>query len=391
MSIPLFLFGYRKLEVDQSDAAALLNLCLRENLSLSDFETTAEGKIRFRVGLFAGARLRHACQREGIFPKEEIGGFPRFFLAFFRRKGLLIGILCGIFLLFFSQKFVWSVRITGNDRLSAGEIRAALAEEGLEIGSYLPRLNLGEIETQTLLRTSELSWIAVYLNGTVAEVQVAERVQIPEKNDRPANLVAGRDGQIVELELYRGAAAVKIGDPVREGDLLVSGVYDSQTVGYRYTRAAGQVLARTERELRIEIPLSYEEKVYGQPTKGNTVLHFFKFSLNFFKNSRKEPSSCDIIEITTGKDWLGLHDLPVSLSQTVYHPYTVKTISRTAEEALEEAFVQLEAELSALSPDIRLLEKKIQTEIGEESLVLKCRLVCVEDIAVQREFEVDEP
>ena len=390
MSFPLFLFGYRRIETDHSNAAALLDLCLRANLTLSGFETSADGKIRFRVGLLAGGRLMRACRQEGIPVKSKAGGVPLFLFGLRHRIGLLIGALFGIFLLFFSQKFVWSVRISGNERLTAGTVRQTLAAEGLEIGSYLPGLDLSRIETQTLLHAPDLSWIAVYIDGTVAEVQVMERAAVPEQNTAPANLVAARDGQIVELELYRGNAAVKVGDPVLAGDLLVSGLYDSQTVGYRYTRAAGRVFARTERTFRIEIPLSYEEKVYEKPIRGEAQLRFFKFSLIFFKNSRKEYNYCDIIETTTGKDWLGLHDLPVTLSQTVYLPYTLQSVSRSAEEALDQAYRELEEQLSLLSPDILLLEKHIRTEIGENSLILECELTCVENIAVQKDFEVRE-
>lgn len=391
MSFPLWLFGYRSLETDGTHAAALLDLCLQANVSFSGFEALENGGVRFRVGLLAGGRLVRACKRTEIPFCTSVGGAPQLFFRIVRRKGLLAGLLLGVFLLVLSQKFVWSVRVSGNQTLTAGEIRRVLANEGLEVGSYLPRLNIGKVETQTLLHAGALSWIAIHMDGTVAEVQVMERAAIPEKSTQPANLIAERDGQIVELELYRGRAMVKAGDPVRAGDLLVSGVYDSQTVGYRFTRAAGNVLARTERAVRVEIPLSYEEKVYGEPIRGEAVLRFFKFSWNFLKNSNKELSSCDIIEVTTGKDWLGLHDLPVSASQKIYHPYTVKTVSRNADEALELAYEELEKRLAALSPGMLLLEKHIQTEIGEESLVLECKLVCVENIAVQREFEITEP
>ena len=391
MNFPLFLFGYRTVETDADHAAALLNECMQAKLTLSDFEATAEGDIRFRVGALSGKRLERVCKKEKIPVKVTAGGFPHHLGRFFHRKGLLVGLLFGVFLLILSQKFVWSVRVSGNEKLTAGEIREVLAGEGLAVGSYLPTLNLSAIETRTLLRNDDLSWIAIHMEGTVAEVQITERARVPEKNTRPANLIAERDGQIEELELYRGQAVVNVGQPVRAGDLLVSGVYDSQTVGYRFTRAAGNVLARTEREFRVEIPLSYEEKVYGKPVAGGFQLHFFGILLNFLKNSRNEPDLCDIIESTTGKDWLGLHDLPVSVSQRTYLPYTVTTAGRPAEEALELAYASLNEQLSALSPTIRLLEKQIQTQIGEESVVLECRLICVENIAVQQEFDVNDP
>ena len=391
MSLPLLLFGYRTVQTDRNHVAALLNLCLQENMALAGFENTAEGGIRFRVGALSGARLIRACRRDHIPLQTAVGGFPKYLVRFFCRAGLPAGLFAGLLLLVLSQKFVWSVRVSGNETLTAGQIRQALAGQGLAVGSYLPRLDLGKIETQTLLSTEALSWIAIHKDGTVVEVQVMERAQAPEKNTNPANLVAARDGQIEVLELYRGHAVVKVGQPVRAGDLLVSGVYDSQTVGYRFTRAAGSVLARTEREICVEIPLFYEEKVYGEPVDGGIGLRFFGFSLNFFKNSRNEGYSCDIIETTTGKDWLGLHDLPVSVLQRTYRPYTVKTAQRSAEEALELAYGELNEELAALSPAVRLLEKRIVTEIGESTLVLKCSLTCVENIAVQQDFNIEDP
>ena len=37
---------------------------------------------------------------------------------------------------------------------------------------------------------------------------------------------------------------LKAGQVVDKGDLLISGIYDSKTVGVRYTRAAGEIMAR---------------------------------------------------------------------------------------------------------------------------------------------------
>ena len=390
MKFLLFLFGFCKLEIDAAHAAALLNLCLQNNCTLTDFEAKEDGAVCFRVGAIPAMRLLRDCKRENLPVRVSRGGFPRRLLSVSRRMGLIFGLLAGIFLLVISGKFVWSIRVSGNQTITAGQVRRTLAEQGLEVGSYLPSLNLSRIETDTLLAEQGLSWIAIHLNGTVAEVQVLERSPVPTVNRQPANLVAVMDGQIEQLELYRGKAMVEVGQPVRAGDLLVSGVYDSQTVGYRYTRAAGAVLARTERTIRVEIPLTDTEKVYQKSVPGEILLRFFNFSFNFFKNSRNEDAFCDIIEVTTGKDWLGLHDLPVSVSQKRYCFYTEIPKARTLEQALELAYEELEDRLSALSPDIRLLEKRIQTQIGEETLVLECRLTCVENIAVQQDFEVSE-
>ncbi|MBQ3640167.1 MAG: sporulation protein YqfD [Clostridia bacterium] len=391
MNFVLRLLGYRTLEVGREDVTRLLNFCLAEGVSLADPEISGNGGFRFRLGLVSASRLLRACRAEKIPVRSAGGGLPFLLWRLRDRAGLAVGAICAVFLFVLSQKVVWTVRVSGNERLTAGEIRQELSKEGLSVGSYIPKLRAGEIETRILMRSEDLAWLAIHMDGTVAVVQVVERAPVPERNGRPANLVAARDGQVEGLELFRGRAAVHIGQPVRAGDLLVSGVYDSATRGYRYTRASGRVMARTERVIRVEIPFTYEEKIYEAEKRGGTVLQFFNFSLNFSKNSRNEPPLCDIIEVTTGKDWLGMHDLPVSVLRRTYRPYILQSAERSPEEALEIAYEQLGNELSELSPDVQPIGKRVTTTITDTALILECHLTCVENIAVQNEFDVVEP
>ena len=65
---------------------------------------------------------------------------------------------------------------------------------------------------------------------------------------------------------------------------------------------------------------------------------------------------------------------------------------RTPEQALELAYAQLARELGALSGGTQLLRKDISTTLTEGSLILDCTVLCIEDIAMQVEFEiVEEP
>ncbi|MBO7274174.1 MAG: sporulation protein YqfD, partial [Clostridia bacterium] len=207
-------------------------------------------------------------------------------------------------------------------------------------------------------------------------------------HSRPANLVATRDGQIEYFELYRGNAVVKVGQAIKAGELLVSGVYDSQTEGFRWTRAAGRVMARTERTIRVEIPLCYEEKVYADAVLQEIELHFFNFSHKIFKNSRNCAILCDIIEYNYSLGKLGGNRLPLSLTRIEARPYYTVTAERTPDEALELCYLELSQKLSALSGEVQLLQKDIVTEMGERSVVLTCTLVCIENIAAQQEFEI---
>ena len=80
----------------------------------------------------------------------------------------------------------------------------------------------------------------------------------------------------------------------------------------------------------------------------------------------------------------------MSFSRTEIHPYHLEERQRSAEEALELCYRELELQLSGLSGDIQLLQKEITTEVGESSVVLVCTLTCIENIAVVQEFEIVE-
>ena len=391
MNLPLFLFGNRRIRANAEAVPALLNLCLEAGLNLTGFQNEPDGGISFRCTLFSSRKLLRRCRKEKIPVTWESGGVPVWLRRHRARGGLILGALCAVVLLFLSTRFVWSVQISGNRMLTSGEIRRALSEEGLEVGSYLPGLNVNAIETRVLTASDTLAWLSIRFDGTVAVVQVVERVTEPEKKTAPANLIAARDGQIELLELYRGKPMVKIGQPVRAGELLVSGVYDSNTVGFRYTRAAGKVLARTERNFSVEIPLSYEKKEYLSEKRGGFVLHFFKFSLNFLKSTGNDLSMCDIIEKETSPDQIGLYDLPVSLSYRTLRRFAVIPAKRTPEEALDLAWEELDRQLEALSRDVQLLRKETTATVTERAVILHCTVTCVEDIALQTEFEIAEP
>ncbi len=389
MKLPLYLLGGLKLTVLPDAVPQVLTLCLSRKIPFSEFESRADGGISFRCPLFFGKKLLRELRERGIEPEVGRFGLPHLFYTHRHRWGLFLGGLCALVLFWLSAHFVWSVRVTGNEKLTATQVRTLLAAGGLEIGSYLPELHMSEIETRVLLESDELAWISVHMEGTVAVVQVIERNPPPQNSSLPANLVAARDGQIEYLELYRGTPVVKTGQAVRAGDLLVSGVRDSQTVGFQVTRAAGKVLARTDREFTVEVPLSYEEKVYESAKTGRITLQFFKFSMNFFENSGNRVPLCDIIEMKSSAERIGLKDLPVSVCRQVIRPYRTEPRQRTPEEALDFAYADLERELSGLSSDIRILRKDLSTTITDTALILTCHLYCLEDIALQTEFEVD--
>lgn len=395
MSVTLFLRGSCTVAVPSHHRTAAMNLCMQMGLQYAHFAWHEDGSITFRCTASAARRFLAACRARDI-EAEAVAyqGLPRFLRRIWERAGLVVGSILALTLIVLSGLFVWDVQVSGNQTLTEEEVIEELRACGFGVGSYLPALRVREIENRVLMASEQIGWLSINTKGTVAQVQVIEHISgTPgEENGasvkRPANLVATRDGQIEYLELYRGNAVVTTGQAVKKGELLVSGLYDSQTGSFRHTRAAGKVMARTERVLQVEIPLSYEEKIYDEPVLGEIEFRFFNFSRKIFKNSGNSDALCDIIKYKFHLGQLGSNRLPVSLLRTEVRPYHTEWRERTAEEALTLCYEQLAKELVSLSGEVQLLQKEIVTEIGESSVVLTCAVVCIENIAEQQEFEI---
>lgn len=388
MNPVLFLAGYVELAVDAPNAAPFLNALLRRDLPFSCLTAEADGGIR----LICSARTAKRIAGEVPVTVLRRGGMPSLLHRLLHRPGLVAGGLCAVALLLVSRLFVWDVRVTGNSTMSASEIVEELKNNGFGVGSYLPDFSAGEVENRVLLSSDRLAWLSVRMQGTVAEVQVMERKAEGQEAEpkRPADLVARVDGQIEMLELYRGNAVVRAGQAVRRGELLVSGIFEHENIGCRFTRAAGRVLARTEHTLTVEIPFSDTEKVCYATEKGDVWLNFFAFTGKISENTGNGTADCDIIETVTHPDLWFLQNLPFSLRRETRRLWREETVTRTPEEATALAYERLETALRQLSENAQLLSCKTEMTLTDEGVVLECTVTCIEDIAEQVEFDVTD-
>ena len=390
MNLFMILMGYRRIGADAKNCTGLLNLCMENAFPYTDFHCDEAGTVSFCCQRRVAKKLLMLCKRRGIEAADMGGGgLPHFLWRYRVRAGMMIGLLLGTVLLWLSGRFVWDVRVDGNVSMTDREVEDALRACGFGVGSYIPDFRGEVIETRVMLESDRIAWISVYMDGTVAQVQIRENeMPPPPESHKPANLIATCDGEIELLEIYRGDCVVRIGQTVSAGELLVSGVYDSQAVGYRYCRAAGKVLARVEEEFSVEIPLHESQKVYLEEQISEMWLEFFDFSLKIFKNSRNQEGEYDIIREDKDLEILGVSDLPFGWTVQKRCPYRIETVTRTAEEALELAYDRLAGELAERAGDVEILQKHIVTELTDRSVILTCRIVCIRDVAQQVEFEV---
>ncbi len=391
MNFSYFFFGSVTVSADHENITQLLNLCMYYGIPYSAaLPSNDRVSLRFRLTAYR-KMAKEAAARGIIFSVDKRQGLPAFLEGYKFRFGLIIGMICALALVFFAHRFVWDIEVTGNQSLTSSEVKEVLAEHGFQVGCYMPRINTDRIENKILISSDRISWISINLIGTVAEVQIRER-ETPDAESvitKPANLIAKKSGVIEEVRIFRGKTVVSAGKYVNKGELLVSGLFDSVQVGFRYTRAAGEVYARTVDEFYIEIPYEYEEKVYTGREYSNKYLNFFDFSMNISKKGGNEGLLYDKINIVEDLCLFGSVQTPISLKTERYLEYETVSATRTAEAAEELAYFELESRLSFLADDTVLVKKTVTPLARDDRFILHCVIVLIEDIAAVSEFDVE--
>lgn len=306
------------------------------------------------------------------------------------RIGFFIGALLCAALLAASSFFVWDINVSGQTGLSEKEILKTLEGYGLYIGAYIPNIDTMRLENELVIDTEELSYASINLRGTVAEVVVRERKEKDVENiSLPSNLVANCDGQIESIEVRGGMPTVKKGQIVKKGQLLVSGVIDSQAVGYRLVRARGEIYARISRSFTAEVPLVREKKSRTGEKKTRVTIRFFAKKINLFSNNDISFEKYDTIEEEKRLCLFDRVELPVFIIKTTYSEYVTETEKISEEQALSIAEKELAGQTEKTLSEAQILAREERTEINDGILTLYADIDCIADITSEIFIKTD--
>lgn len=328
----------------------VLNLCSARALAFWDLKWESETAFTCRMSRRDCKTLRQAAEKLDcqihVLRRE---GAPYMLSRLRHRQTLAVGgLLCGMAVLLGSF-FVWDIQITGNETVPREAILRAMQANGVRIGAFGGALNGEDIRNHVLLELPELSWLAVNVSGCRANVQVRERAVAPTLLDRrePRNLVARRDGLVLKVQALGGTPQVLRGMSVTEGQLLISGVEDTDTFGTRFTAGLGRVEGRTWYTLTANVLMTGQEKRYTGEEKHLHSLIFGTRRIKFFLNSSIDRVQCDKIIRRSPLTLFGL-TLPLTWETETVRPYETEAAPLTQQERQEAVGAALEAYLHSI-------------------------------------------
>ena len=83
-------------------------------------------------------------------------------------------------MLIVTSKFVWNIRVEGNNKINQSEIVSILEQKGLKVGTLKSRVNSQEIINEIRLERADIAWIGISIEGTNAIVKIVEAEAKPE-------------------------------------------------------------------------------------------------------------------------------------------------------------------------------------------------------------------
>jgi len=388
-----YILGTCEVTVSVNDRSEVFDYLYRDTIPFYEEKLIGDLSV-FSIHKRNVKLLQHFAEESGIeISFSEVRGLP-VALSFMKKRPILpIGfVLCTVWI-FLSHNIVWDIQIEGNTKTPDSEILEKLDELGFSIGTYYPSINFNQLHADYSAMQHDIAWLSIYMNGVVAEVQVRELWKDErEKHEEGtyANVIASCDGIVREVNVFEGQAAVRAGDFVREGQVLISGVVEKKDGGIRYEYAAGEVICEVAVPIRVEIPCEREEKVYtGRETIKKSV-KIFKKTINFFVNGGIEYTTCDKIDMMEQVCPFGIGTLPIWLNTSVYREFEMQTVSVSPDMAADEAMANLSERIKEESFASELVSKSVDTAFEDGVFSVDCVLSMNRDIGKTAEFTADD-
>jgi similar to stage IV sporulation protein len=308
-----------------------------------------------------------------------------------------MGLVFFVGLIYLLGSFVWRIEVTGLVGTPEEVILSALDQSGLRVGQPVRWIDIPAVESEILIRSANLSWVGIEIDGIVARVTVVEK---STRDDLalemlPADVVAAKDGIIEILVVLQGQAVAAEGQTVKEGQVLIAGSGGQMSsprgaggasppaasVG---TRARGIVKARVSYEIAAEAPLL---RVTIVPTGERYQRTILRIGARDIILSGKDEVAFELYE--EARDSLtwrgGRGEVLAELTSITYHEL------KRVEEHLGPTGARLEAEASAreelgrrLVPGAVLLSEQLSEYLTADSAGVRLLVQAIEDIGLTR-------
>ena len=385
-----FLCGYVRFRAKGGFPERFINLCSKENIPLWDI-SGSKGEMYAKTTIRGYHRIRACARKSGMRPRVAGRyGLPFFLHRHKRRIGLLCGAAVAVLIVCILSSMIWTIDVQGNEAVSDTEILAVFEELGVRIGARRSKIDVEEVQRTAARRLNDLAWLALNIKGSAAVIEVRERIPAPqvENDTTPRNILASQDGTILSLKVYEGEAAVKKGEAVLKGDLLISSVVTNKDLSVSFKHARGVAIAQTRHTVSHTFPFRQKARQYTGVESERYRLSFFglRIPLGFDRQPEGEAESFFF------RNTLRMNQVPLPVYTETYlkREYIEQEVTLPKAQALLAAAAEYEQKVRAELGEATILEQKVETHFTQEACVITGTYTCEEEIGVPEALQVED-
>ena len=280
------LSGFLRVRFSGDNPERIFNLSIKNRICLWDSKKSNDA-IECSVSIGDFKRIRPIIRGSKIKMHilEKIG--IRFKIYKNRRRyGVVVGLAWLLIFLKLMSGYIWVIDIEGNRKLSDSEIISVLETIGIKEGMRSSEIDSKTDRERLLLKTDKLAWASLNVEGSKLTVNVSE-VKSTKPENTACNLISNADGIIKKIDVTSGNCLVKVGDTVKKGDVLVSGIKETGTKT-EFIVSQGEIIADVKREISLNEERNQTVKAFTGKTKNKAVLEVFTFKIPLYLTYENE-------------------------------------------------------------------------------------------------------
>ena len=353
-----YILGYVNIKIEGFYIERFINICKSKGILLWNMKREKSSILYANISINDFKILKNIAKTSSCNIKlTKKMGLPFIFNKYKKRKIFFILLIFVLIVLLISSNYIWNIEIIGDNRIDKNEIIEELKNNGLSIGVAKSKLDTKSVINDIRMKREDIAWIGIDIKGTNAIVEIVESEKKPDivKTDEYCNIISEKSGIITRINVSNGTAKVKVGDIVKEGDILVEGKLEGKYTEPIYVHAAADIEIKTWYSIRknFEYKQVIEQKTGNTETKYSIKIN--NLQINFYKVLSKFENYDTISE-----------NKKLSLFSNFYLP--IEIIKQENYEKKYEAVQYSKDELKKKS--INELEEELNKQINEERNIL---------------------
>ncbi len=331
-----FLIGSLRINLNGKKAPRQIRFCLNNKLNIKNLNN--ENNVCYAdIDVFGYYRLKkYSRSIDADINIEDVRGVVSYIYWILHHKRSLV-LLCIITVVFsFLNSRLLNIKTDGNSYYSTEYIESYLEKKDILNLSELDKIDYAKLSEDFLNDNKYVKWCSFYYKGNDLYIEIDEEY---DDDFLSQTYISNIYGVVTEVYVREGTAAVKKGDVIKPGDVIIDGHIDikntyDEVVASRDVVPDGYAVVEYSLDIPLSQSLKTDTKVYVGAGKRGLGVNFGKNKLFSYEPSISN-TDCDIIKRTIALNLFGLNFLKLDIQRSYYLEYEYETDIITPDEAKE--------------------------------------------------------